>query len=68
MSLPWETRTLGEQWRANKPKDFKNATEYALKIQALDRCASVQKTDLGIVIKFSDGSLHRMGSSDKLRA
>lgn len=60
--------TLGEQWRQNKPKDYATATEYALMIQGLDRQARVQKTDLGIVIKFSDGSLHRMGSTDLIHS
>ena len=59
--------TLAEQWRQTKPRDFKSASEYALTLQRHDLKCSVQKTDLGIVIDFSDGSRHLMGSTDLIQ-
>lgn len=55
--------TKAEQWRASKPVDWKDAAEYFQQLFNLDPEAVVQSTNLGPVIKFTDGSMHRMGGA-----
>lgn len=54
-------KTLAEQWRANKPKDWENVSEYISDIHKFDPYSFFQITELGLVVVFSDRSKHRMG-------
>lgn len=49
-----------ELWRVIKPARFETPLEYLKLVLAIDPLARGQMTDLGVIIKFSDGSLHRM--------
>lgn len=53
-------QTFAETWRATKPAVFHEPLQYLHMIMEIDPLARGEMTDLGVVIKFSDGSLHRM--------
>jgi hypothetical protein len=54
--------TKAEQWRKERRADYADTNEYLAHVQQLDAAAVFQRTDLGAVIRFSDGSTHRMGA------
>lgn len=50
-----------EQYRSSRPSDgWLNVRDWLEFIRNLDAAAVVSTTDLGIIITFSDGSIHRM--------
>lgn len=53
-------RKYAEVWRAIRPVRFESPLDYIQAVMQIDPLARGQKTDLGVIIKFSDGSLHRM--------
>jgi hypothetical protein len=53
--------TLAETWRKRKPETFKTIEAYFDLLKCMDPKAKAKLTDLGAVIIFSDGSIHRMG-------
>lgn len=50
-----------EEWRRVDLDGFESALAYIEALERMDPTATVQQTDLGAVIEFSDGSKHLMG-------
>ncbi len=50
--------TFAEQYRTNRPDDYSSMNDWAQFLSSVDPHCSVTKTDLGVVVMFSDGSKH----------
>lgn len=54
------TMTKAEQYRRAPKPDWESWKQWVDFVLSLDRSASIRMTDLGPVIVFSDGSMHRI--------
>jgi hypothetical protein len=59
---------MAENYRKWRPRDWSSIKEMLDWIhREVDRNAMMDADDLGVIIRFSDGSMHRLGDRERKR-
>lgn len=60
--------TMAESYRTKRPRDWSSIKEMLEWVhREIDREAMMDADDLGVIIRFSDGSMHRLGDRERKR-
>lgn len=57
---------MAESYRTKRPRDWSSIKEMLEWVhREIDREAMMDADDLGVIIRFSDGSMHRLGDRER---